>query len=138
MRALLLLLLLATAACEAPSPETLRLVTLEHPHSSGLSLRELPAPVLESIGLAYGLAVVQADAAAERAGLRIGDVVYGVNRTPIRNLEEFSRLMSRQAEGSIGLLVRRGKSDLYVAIELGAPRAPEGPPRPPRGTLLRT
>ena len=138
MRACLLLLAILLAGCEAPPAEKLRLVTLDA-DASGLALRELPGTVLESLGLPYGLAVVQAGGAAERAGLRIGDVVFGVNRTRVRNFEEFTRLVGQRADGRIGLLVRRGRSDFYVAMELGRPRPPEGLPRsPPRDTLLST
>jgi S1-C subfamily serine protease len=139
MRVCLVLLGILLAGCEAPPAEKLRLVTLEDADASGLALRELPGTVLQSLDLPYGLAVVQADGAAERAGLRIGDIVYGVNRTRIRNFEEFTRLIGQRADGRIGLLVRRGRSDFYVAMDLGRPRAPEGLPRPPpRDTLLST
>lgn len=138
MRACLVLLAILLAGCEAPPAEKLRLVTLDA-DASGLALRELPGTVLQSLGLPYGLAVVQAAGAAERAGLRVGDVVYGVNRTRVRSFEEFSRLLGQRADGRIGLLVRRGKTDFYVAVDLGRPRPPEGLPRPPaRDTLLST
>lgn len=141
MRRLALVLLVALAAC-APDENPLRLVTIESPETLGLSLRELPPAVLKSIGLSYGLAVVKAGSQAERAGLRIGDVVYGVNQRRIANLEEFSRLIAETAEGNFGLLVRRGKSDFYVAMDLaGPPRPADGPPKlgpPARDTLLRT
>jgi S1-C subfamily serine protease len=137
-RVCLVLLAILLAGCEAPPAEELRLVTLDA-DAAGLALRELPATVLQSLGLPYGLAVVQAAGAAERAGLRVGDVVYGVNRTRVRNFEEFSRLLGQRADGRIGLLVRRGKTDFYVAMDLGRPRAPEGLPwPPPRDTLLST
>ena len=133
-----MLLAILLAGCEAPPAEKLRLVTLDA-DASGLALRELPGTVLQSLGLPYGLAVVQAAGAAERAGLRVGDVVYGVNRTRVRNFEEFSRLLGQRADGRIGLLVRRGKTDFYVAMDLGQPRPPAGLPwPPPRDTLLST
>ncbi|HWM44051.1 MAG TPA: PDZ domain-containing protein [Burkholderiales bacterium] len=139
MRRLILLLLAFFAAC-SPAPDGgLRLVTIDNP-DTGLSLRELPAPTLKSIGLPYGLAVVRAGTLAERAGLRIGDVVYGVNHRKVKNLEEFNRLLAQEGGGRLGLLVRRGSSDFYVAVDLaGAPRdgMPRGLPSP-RDTLLRT
>jgi S1-C subfamily serine protease len=136
MRACLVLLAILLAGCEAPPAEKLRLVTLDA-DAAGLALRELPGTVLQSLGLSYGLAVVQAAGAAERAGLRVGDVVYGVNRTRVRSFEEFSRLVGQRADGRIGLLVRRGRTDFYVAVDLSRPRPPEGLPRPPaRDTLL--
>jgi S1-C subfamily serine protease len=139
MRSLALVLLVLAAAC-APEPDGgLRLVTIDDNPDSGLSLRELPPQALKSIGLPYGLAVVKAGAIAERAGLKVGDVVYGVNHRTVNNLEEFNRLLAQEAGGRLGLLVRRGRSDFYVAVDLAGPRerAPKGP-APPRDTLLRT
>jgi S1-C subfamily serine protease len=137
MRLALLLIALLTAC--APEPHGgLRLVTIDNPET-GLSLRELPPQTLKSIGLPYGLAVVKAGVLAERAGLRIGDVVYGVNHRRVKNLEEFNRLLAQEGGRRLGLLVRRGRSDLYVAVDLAGPR--EDTPKgltPPRDTLLRT
>jgi hypothetical protein len=140
MRLRALLLVLALAACDA-AEEHFRLVTLEGSDSAGLSLRELPKATLSSIGLGYGLGVVKLGKAAERAGLRIGDVIYGVNHSRIYSLEEFSRAIAQPNNGLVGLLVRRGKTDLYVPMELGNGRQEEGLPpgvRRPRDTLLRT
>lgn len=140
--ALLLLGLLATACNPVPQESTLRVVTIASPDALGLSLRELPPQVLKSVGLPYGLAVVRAGGLAERAGLKIGDVVYGINQKKINSLEEFNRLLAQQGEGKLGLLVRRGRSDFYVAVDLAGAAAPrEGIPKgspPLRETLLRT
>jgi hypothetical protein len=135
------LVLAATlAACDAPE-EHFRLVTVESEDPFGLSLRELPEATLKSIGLGYGLAVVRVGKEGERAGLRLGDIVYGVNQTRIRNLQEFSSALSRLHEGSLSLLVRRGKTDLQVPLEAGALPSEDGVlrmPRPTTDTLLRT
>ena len=135
MRGAVLLLLACLGAC-SPAPDAdLRLVTI-HNAETGFSLRELPPQTLR-FGLPYGLAVVRMGGIAERAGLRIGDVVYGLNHKQVRSLEEFN--LAQRAGGSIGLLVRRGQSDFYVSMDFaaGAPdRAPKGVP--PRDTLLRT
>lgn len=141
MRLPALLLLLALAACDA-AEEHFRLVTLEEGGDSvGLSVRELPKATLSSIGLGYGLGVVKLGKAAERAGLRLGDVIYGVNQSRIYSVEEFSQAIAKPNDGRIGLLVRRGKTDLYVPMEFGALPQPEGLPRGvrrPTDTLLRT
>jgi S1-C subfamily serine protease len=137
MRRLIVVVAVLLAAC-TPAPEGgLRLATVESP-DAGLSLRELPPQVLKSIGLSYGLAVVKAGGLAERAGLKIGDVVYGVNQRQVKNLEEFNRLLAQQG-GRLALLVRRGRTDFYVAVDLAdVPReAPKGAPSS-RETLLRT
>ena len=135
MRALLLCLAFALAACSAPEAP-LRQVTIESPEALSLSLRELPEPALRALGLTYGLYVVRAGAAAARAGLRVGDVVYAVNERRIRDVDDFTRLVAEQPE-SLGLLVRRGGSDLYVPLELDAQDALPGP-RPAKDRLLRT
>lgn len=130
-RVFLLLVLLGLSACEPP-PDALRLVSVEIPASAGLSLRELPPAALKSLGLPYGLAVVKAAGLAELAGLRIGDVVYGVNQQRIGNFEDFTRLLTERSNDRLGLLVRRGTADLYLALDLSGGR------RRPRDTLLRT
>jgi S1-C subfamily serine protease len=133
--------LLFLAACDAPPPQ-LRQVTIESPESLGLSLREVPEPTLRAMGLPYGLAVVRAGLLAERSGLRVGDVVYGVNQKRLRTIEDFTRSVAEQPGGSLGLLVRRGGADVYVPMDLGG--AARGPGRlpplapPSKDTLLRT
>lgn len=120
--------------CDTGPERGLQLVTIESAET-GLSLRELPPETLRSIGLSYGLAVVRTGASAERAGLRIGDVVYGVNQNRVKSLEEFNRLLAQRGDGRLGFLVRRGRTDFYVAVDLSALPRP-GPSA--RDTLLRT
>jgi S1-C subfamily serine protease len=139
LRRFALMLLLALAGCDdAPMP--LALASVDNVDATGLALRELPRETLKSIGLSYGLAVVRVGVLAERAGLRLGDVVYGVNHKRISSLADFSRLVAAQPGAPLELLVRRGKSDFYVAMEIGTPRPPGMPKggRPPTDTLLRT
>jgi S1-C subfamily serine protease len=141
MRYLVVLVLAASlAGCDAPE-ESFRLVTVESQDQLGLSLRELPEATLKSIGLGYGLAVIRVGKEGERAGLRLGDVVYGVNQTRIRNLQEFSNALAQLRDGRLSLLVRRGKSDLQVPLEIGVLPPEDGVlrmPRPSTDTLLRT
>ena len=144
MRAYVLVLLALLASCNRAPEPGLQLVTIESA-DAGLSLRELPPQTLRSIGLTYGLAVVKAGGLAERAGLRIGDVVFGVNQKKVGSLEEFNRALSQQGGRSLDLLVRRGTTDFYVAVELAGAGAGSGArdglpkiPPAPRETLLRT
>ena len=136
------LLLALLAGCDG-SPAPLRQVTIESPEALGLSLREVPEAALRAMGLSYGLSVVKAGSIAERSGLRVGDVVYGVNDRRLRTIEDFTRMVAEQPGGSLGLLVRRGSADFYVPMDLtgGPGRAPEGLPPlapPSKDTLLRT
>ena len=137
----MVLLALLLAACgDAPDSSHLKLVTLESPTAIGLSLRELPPSVLRSVGLPYGLVVVRADGIAGKAGLRMGDVVFGVNDERLRSLDDFRKLVAKPGEtASARLLVRRGKRDFYVSMDLGGvlPQ-PDAPAPGARDTLLRT
>jgi S1-C subfamily serine protease len=139
MRYVLLVLVLLLGACDEGPRSRGRLAIIDSPEA-GLSLRELPAPTLKSLGLPFGLAVVRSGGVAERAGLKIGDVIYGINQKKAASLEEFNKLLAQQDSGNLGFLVRRGGSDFYVAVDLAGmtvPReAPKGPPA--RDTLLRT
>jgi S1-C subfamily serine protease len=84
--------------------------------------------------------VIRAGSLAERAGLRVGDVVYAVNDQRIGSLEQFTRIVAARP-GQLGLLVRRGATDFYVPMEIDAaapPRRLPAKPQPPRDTLLRT
>jgi S1-C subfamily serine protease len=136
MRYVLLGLVLLLGACNEGRSGG-KLAIIDSPEA-GLSLRELPGPTLKSLGLSFGLAVVRSGGVAERAGLKIGDVIYGINQKKAGSLEEFNKLLAQQDNGSLGFLVRRGGSDFYVAVDLvTAPREiPKGAPA--RETLLRT
>ena len=113
-------------------------MTIDSPEA-GLSLQELPSATLKTLGLPFGLAVVKAGGLAERSGLKMGDVIYGINQQKAQSLEEFNRLLGQHDGGKLGFLVRRGGSDFYVAVDLagaGPREIPKGPPS--RDTLLRT
>jgi serine protease Do len=134
----LLVLVLLVSACD-PGPQARgRLTTIDSPEA-GLSLQELPSTTLKSLGLPFGLAVVKAAGVAARSGLKMGDVIYGINQKKAESLEEFNRLLAQHDGGKLGFLVRRGGSDFYVAVDLagmGPREMPKGPPS--RETLLRT
>ena len=135
----LLILVLLVSACEPGPRAGSKLVTIDSPEA-GLSLQELPAGALKNLGLPFGLAVVRSGGIAERAGLKMGDVIYGVNQKKAGSLEEFNKLLAQHDSGKLGFLVRRGGSDFYVAVDFaGAPGPRDLPKLPPsRDTLLRT
>lgn len=135
------IMLALLAACDSTPPQ-LRQVTIESPEALGLSLREVPEPALRAMGLSYGLSVVKAGLLAERSGLRVGDVVYGVNERRLKTIEDFTRIVAERTGASLGFNVRRGGTDFYVPMDFGgAPRGRDGLPQfgpPSKDTLLRT
>jgi S1-C subfamily serine protease len=133
----LLVLVVGLGACG--QPESLRMVTVASTaKETGLALRELPSTMLRSLKLPYGLTVVKAGEAAERSGLRVGDVVYGVEQKRISSLEDFYKLVAERRGDTLRLLVRRGGQDLYVPIDLSNGHPGQPGIGPFKDKLLRT
>ncbi|MBB2671219.1 UNVERIFIED_ORG: serine protease DegQ [Rhizobium esperanzae] len=96
--------------------------TSESRTSSGLSgtlldgaiLRDASAPESGAAG-ASGVVIesVAADSRADRAGLRAGDVIVAVNRTPVSSVTELRRTISKAAVAALELL-RDGARFLLV------------------------
>jgi serine protease Do len=109
------------------SPGALAAQTPNEEPPFGLHVRELPQATLKSLGVRYGLMVTRLGEPASRSRLLPGDVIVGVNRTRIRSLQEFNRLLADRGNGAIALLVRRADADLYIPLDT-----------PARDTPLRT
>ena len=63
---------------------------------------------------------VDPNGVAYSAGLRQGDLIQEIDRQPVRNLEEYNRLMSQVKEGeTLLLLIRRQDQTFFVALRLG-------------------
>ena len=92
------------------------------PERPGLSVTDMTPEVATKLGLPPGLAgalvteVVPGGPAAE-AGLRPGDVIQEVNRTPVRSAEDFARAVEQARGRDIVVLVNRGGSTAYAVIE---------------------
>src|SRR4051812_44487468 len=114
----------------------------------GLQVRDVPVAALRALGVSYGVMVTKVRAPADRSRILPGDVIVGVNQSPVRNLEDFNRLVSEPVAGVLGLLVRRVDADLYISLEQGLGNASRGggtalpdesfKRRSPTGTPLRT
>jgi S1-C subfamily serine protease len=57
---------------------------------------------------------VEAGSPAAQSGLRPNDVIYGVNKAPVRNLEELKE--AAQGQRSLLLNIRRGNQPLGLLI----------------------
>ena len=97
----------------------------DSPRSSaleGVSVDDLNPQIARQLQLPRGTTGVvvtdvdQASAAAE-AGLQRGDVIEQVNRTPVRNADDFDRLARSSRASTTLLLVNRQGRSLFIAIE---------------------
>ena len=56
---------------------------------------------------------------ASQSGIRIGDIIMGLNSKDIRTLEQFNELLSQVKSGkNIALLVKRGEMTTFITMKL--------------------
>ena len=64
-----------------------------------------------------GLLVLQVEGASQQAGLRRGDIILMVNRTAVSDENSFNQAINH-ADRTVALLIQRGNSKLFLALEL--------------------
>ena len=84
----------------------------------GLALRSLTPNEQEQLGTKGRLVVEDASGPALAAGVQPGDVVLGINGTPVSSVSELKREVAR-ASGSIALLIQREDAQIYMPIDIG-------------------
>jgi serine protease Do len=85
----------------------------------GLWLDALTDAQKHELDLNYGLVVVDAKGAAERAGLHRGDVLLAIGNVDLHSVRELNNVLKKIPNGrNVALLVRRGDNASYVAIKL--------------------
>jgi S1-C subfamily serine protease len=61
---------------------------------------------------------VKASSPADKAGIRVGDIVVRIGKYAVRNMDDFKRLMKEQAQPGGSVLIRlfRGEEIPTVAV----------------------
>lgn len=78
--------------------------------AKGLKLQDLDGVLVSD---------VTAGNAASEAGIRRGDVIAEMNRTPVKNTQDYQNLLASVQKGSSVLfLVKRGGSTIYIAVKV--------------------
>jgi serine protease Do len=88
----------------------------------GLALRDLDARTAQRVGLAPGdgvlVAGVEPGSAADKAGVRQGDVILEVNRSKVGSAADVqAEAKKRDGTGPLLLLLKRGEASLFAALD---------------------
>jgi serine protease Do len=84
----------------------------------GLVVRPLTGDEKKETKLERGLVVEDVGGPAERAGVRPGDVILSVNRTPVDSLEQMKSLVEKSGK-AVALLIQRDDARIFVPVPLG-------------------
>jgi len=91
-----------------------------HP-SLGVTVQNLTPQIARELGLKKSAGVVvtgvEPGSPAAEASIQTGDVIQAVNRKPVKNVDDFVKIVEKaKGDGSLLLLVQRGQNTLFAAV----------------------
>jgi serine protease Do len=91
-----------------------------HP-ALGVTVQNLTPQVARELGLKKSAGVVvtgvEPGSPAAEALIQAGDVIQAVNRKPVKNVDDFVKIVEKaKGDGSLLLLVQRGQNTLFAAV----------------------
>jgi len=91
-----------------------------HP-SLGVTVQNLTPQIARELGLKKSAGVVvtavEPGSPAAEAMIQVGDVIQSVNRKPVKNVDDFVKIVEKdKGGGSLLLLVQRGANSLFAAV----------------------
>ena len=84
----------------------------------GVAVRPLTPEEKKAESVARGVVVEQVGGAAEKAGVRPGDVIVSVNRAPVNSADELKAAVDKAGK-SVALLIKRGDAQIFVPVTIG-------------------
>ncbi|WP_309146168.1 DegQ family serine endoprotease [Nitrosomonas sp. Nm84] len=111
---------------ETPSDEVIenrKLKQGKKPDTSnrlGLALSEITAEQRKQLEIANGLLVEDMQPGiASRSGIRVGDIILGLNSKDVKSIQQFNELLGQVKSGkNIALLVKRGDMNTFITMKL--------------------
>jgi serine protease Do len=90
-----------------------------HP-SMGITVQTLTPQIARELGLKKSAGVVvtgvEPGSPAAEANIQVGDVIQSVNRKPVKNVDDFVKIVEKAKDGNLLLLVQRGQRTLFAAV----------------------
>lgn len=88
----------------------------------GLVVSNITSEIAERLNVKVGSGVVVTEveegSPADEAGIRRGDIIKEVNKTPVKNVKEYNLAIKKALKDeNILLLIKRGRNSLYVIIK---------------------
>jgi len=84
-----------------------------------MSLTELTDAQRKELKVEGGVLVDNVQGAAQRAGIRRGDVILAVNNQDVKSVDQVNQIIAQfEKARSVALLIRRGDASLYIPLRL--------------------
>jgi len=85
----------------------------------GLGLNDLSEVQKKELQITHGVAVIEAQASAARAGIQRGDVITAINNRDVKSVEQFNQILSSFKAGqNVAMLVRRGERAMFIPFKI--------------------
>jgi serine protease Do len=89
----------------------------EAPNRLGLVVSDISADDKKELKVTQGVRVDDVDGAAERAGIKAGDVIIAIGTTEVKSAAQFGELVAKlDAKKPVALSVKREQSTRYVVV----------------------
>jgi serine protease Do len=90
----------------------------------GMQVQDITKELAQSLQLEDTQGVLVSDVtpgnSAAESGIRRGDVIAEMNRNPVKNMQDYQRLLGSVKKGaSVLFLVKRGGTTIYIAVKVG-------------------
>jgi serine protease Do len=87
----------------------------------GLVINDLTTAQKNTLGIATGILIKNADGVAERAGLRTGDIILTINNLDVKSAKQFSALLAKtDPKKPVLLLARREETSQFFTLRRSA------------------
>ncbi len=86
----------------------------------GLSVQDVPKEMAEQLGLERPegvlISAVKPGSPGAKAGLQRGDLIHEMEHQPVRNVQDYQRILAKAGKESILIWIQRGKARRYIVV----------------------